>query len=104
MRLLSIVLSSETCGTEGLSRLLSPVDVDSERVNGSPFARYDTLADDCDENKMVDAGGERGGKDMDAGSTFAELLIRLVGRSLGECVERLGEAVGLIWSLTDWKM
>ena len=78
MRLLSIVLSSETCGTEGLSRLLLSVDVDSKRVNGSPFPRYDTLADDCDENEMVDAGGEHGGKDVDAGSTLAEpLMVRV---------------------------
>jgi len=98
MRLLSVVLSSETCATEGLGRLPSSVDVDSERVNGSPFPRYDTLADDRDENETVDVGGECGGRGMDVGSTFAEPLIRLVGRSLGERVERLGEAVGLVRS------
>jgi len=96
MRLLSVVLSSEACGTKGLSLLPSSVDVDSERTNGSPFPRYDTLADDREENERVDAGGECGGRGMNAGSTFAEPLIRLVGRSLGERVERLGEAVGLV--------
>lgn len=54
------------------------------------------LALERDENETVDAGGECGGRGMDAGSTFAEPLIRLVGRSLGERVERLGEVDGLV--------
>lgn len=72
------------------------MDVDSERVNGSLFPKYDTLALERDENETVDAGGECGGRGIDAGSTFAEPLIRLVGRSLGERVERLGEVDGLV--------
>jgi len=52
--------------------------------------------DERDENETADAGGECNGGGTDAGSTFAEPLIRLVGRSLGERVERLGEAEGLV--------
>ena len=52
--------------------------------------------DDRDESETEDAGGECGGSGTDVGSTFAEPLIRLVGRSLGERVERLGEADGLV--------
>lgn len=54
------------------------------------------LTDDCDENETVDAGGECGGKGMDVGLNLAGPLIRLAGQSLGEHVERLGEAVGLV--------
>jgi len=67
--------------------------VDSERVN---VPRYDTLADDRDENERVEVGGECGGRGIDAGSTVADPFIRLPGRSLGECVGRLGEVDGLV--------